>query len=449
MKYVLKKILRKLTADDSGHFAVTTAIVALPLMLGVSVAIDSNRMGQDRTKLKSALDGAALAAVTNQTLSPPERAEYAKKRFWDNVSIENDVNFGVVKSGSDEVELLGEVKIPTLMSGVVGKEFVKVREVSAAVLTKGATVCMLALDEYSGRSFEVTEGATLDADCSVQVNSKHEAAAVVDLGGKAAAQSFCVAGGATGEYQPYVNTECAPAGNPYEVITFPEPESCISEADLEAKLADWRAERDAIENHEIEENERTAQANREGRVWYPTYFEKLHLQPGNYCNGLFLEGKEFILDPGAYHITSGSVVFGLGTELVGEGVTFVLHNDAKLEIRDGSILDIKGPSEGPLKGLVIAQNADEKALSKLNLPNVTSTITDGAILNILGTIYLPTHKIEFLGGSLAETRAPATSFIAHQISIRDGADIGVSADHAAADIPPLEPRTDDSARLIR
>jgi len=50
---------------------------------------------------------------------------------------------------------------------------------------------------------------------------------------------------------------------------------------------------------------------------------------------------------------------------------------------------------------------------------------------------------------LAETRAPATSFIAHQISIRDGADIGVAADHIAADISPILPRSDDSARLVK
>ena len=246
-----------------------------------------------------------------------------------------------------------------------------------------------------------------------------------------------------------MNTQCSVVGDPYKSIEVPEPGACIDRAALEAKLLDWRASRDAIEHHEIDENKRWADARAAGQVWYPTYFEKLHLSPGNYCGGLFLEGKEFILDPGVYNITGGSLVFGLGTELTGEGVTFVLNDEAGLEIRDGSILNIKGPADGPMKGLIIAQDMGNKMLDSPTYPDATSTITDGAILNLLGTVYLPTHKIEFLGGSLSKTRAPATSFIAHQISIRDGADIGVSADHILADIPPILPRSDDGARLVQ
>lgn len=448
MKLAYRNLLRKYVKDDAGHFAVTTALVALPLLMGVSIALDSNRMESERTKLKAALDTAALAAVTNQTLSTSERRDYAEKRFWDNIHTSHEVRVKVTNSGSERVEISGEIEIPTLMAGVIGKEAVIVQETSASEITKGATVCMLALDEDSARSFEVTEGATLNANCSVQVNSLHEKAAVIDLGGKAAAESFCVAGGAEGTYSPYVNTECAAANNPYEEINVPEPGQCISEQELQVKVADWRAERDAIENHEIEENARWDLATQEGRIWYPTYFEKLHLQPGNYCNGLFLEGKEFILDPGTYHITGGSLVFGLGTELIGDGVTFVLHNSANAEIRDGSVLNLKGPSDGPLKGLVFAQSLGKTSIDNPTYPDATTTITEGAILNILGTIYLPTQRINFLGGSLAKTHAPATSFIAHQISIGDGANIAVSADHIAADIPPILPRSDDSARLV-
>jgi len=37
------------------------------------------------------------------------------------------------------------------MAGVIGRKEVTVRETSASELTKGATVCMLALDEDSDR----------------------------------------------------------------------------------------------------------------------------------------------------------------------------------------------------------------------------------------------------------------------------------------------------------
>lgn len=162
-----------------------------------------------------------------------------------------------------------------------------------------------------------------------------------------------------------------------------------------------------------------------------------------------MDAKEFIVDPGVYYISGGSLVFEMGTELIGEDVTFILHNDAHLEMRDGSVLNLKSPTSGPLEGLVIAQNLTDKSMDNPTYPNVTSTITDGTQLNLLGTVYLPSHKVEFLGGSSSNSHAPATAFIAHQISVRDGADITVSADHIAAEISPIQPRSDSGVRLVR
>jgi len=309
---------------------------------------------------------------------------------------------------------------------------------------------MLALDPISGRSFEVTSGASLDANCSVQVNSVDKQASVVDHGGRAQAESFCIGGGVYGDHLPYVNTECSTLDDPYQNLEIKKPnEPCVDQAALTALVEDWRSSRDAVENHEIEEHERWDAALAAGQEWYPTFFEKNHLKAGNYCEGLELHGKELILDPGVYHITGGSLVFGLGTELIGEDVTFVLHDKANIDIRNGSILDIKSPMTGPFKGLVIAQSLKDKSMRNPTYPNVKSTITEGAKLNLLGTVYLPSHKINFLGGSLSKTHAPATAFIAHQISISDGANITVSADHIAAGTVPIQPRSDSGVRLIR
>lgn len=440
--------LGKYASNTSGQFAIWTAIAALPVTMAAAMAVDMRFVDRESTQMQLALDNAALAAVTHQALSAKERDAYAKERFWANFEDDNGAAVKVITSSGDRVEMVAEKTIPTLMGDVFGNDIV-VAAFSEAELVQGFTVCMLALDPDSARSFEVIEGATLDANCNVQVNSLHNKASVVELGGKAVADGFCIAGGAIGAHYPYANTECSSVGDPYLKVEMPKPGPCINEGDLDVILQDWRSERDAIENHAIDEDKRWAEATAAGRVWYPTYFAKNHLKPGNYCKGLFLEGKEFILDPGVYHITDGSLVFGLGTEIIGEGVTFILHDDVNVEIRDGSVLNVQGPTEGPLMGLVIAQELADKPKTSPSYPNITTTITDGAMLNILGAVYLPSHKIEFLGGSLAKTRAPATSFIGHQISVRDGAHIAVDVDHVAAGIPPIQPRADSSARLVR
>ena len=450
MGKLLGRAFRKYRDDQNGHFALWTAVMALPMSLGISIVFDMQNLENQRTELKSALDSAALAAITHQTLTPSERAKYAKERFWLNLGKTSNTKVNVPISENYRVQIDGKIKVPTLMSSVIGKDFINIEASAETELTKGATVCMLALDPDASRSFEVTEGAVLDAStCSIQVNSIHPQASVVDLGGVAKAQQFCIAGGAVGDYAPYANTQCSLLKNPYENIEFAAPGSCVNETALAEVMAHWTSERDAVENHEILENQRWADAEAQGLQWWPTYFEKNTLSPGNYCNGLFLEGKEFILEPGVYHIQNGSLVFGLGTELIGEGVTFVLHENVDMEIRDGSILNIKAPIAGPYAGLVFAQDIGSKPIQSTLYPDTKSVITSGAMLNLLGTVYLPTHKIEFMGGSLAETRAPATSFISHQISIRDGADLEIAVDHISSGIPPIVPRSDDGARLVR
>ena len=83
----------------------------------------------------------------------------------------------------------------------------------------------------------------------------------------------------------------------------------MDQNELDELLNDWRSTRDAVENHEIFEDKRVAEARANGEVVYPTYFEKNHLKPGHYCQGLILDAREFILDPGEYHISGGDLHF--------------------------------------------------------------------------------------------------------------------------------------------
>ena len=446
----INELLARFRTDESGHIAVITAIAALPLLLGVSVAVDSHRMGLERSKLQSALDSAALAAVTDQTLTADERSQVADQRFWANMSDEDLVQFNVLSSDGNRVDIQAEMEIPTLFAGIVGRESVMFRANSGAEITKGSTVCMLALDPDSNRAFEVTTGASLQANCTVQVNSLSNVASVVDHGGTATAESFCVGGNASGLHSPFVNTECATLNDPYADVEIPGTSlPCENFTELKALLGDWRSSRDGVDSHNRSQDASVANAQEFGYDFDPTYVEKNHLKPGNYCKGLYFSANDLILDPGEYHITGGNLFLYQGTKLTGKGVTFILHGDASLVIGDGSILDIAGPTEGPMDGLVFAQNLTDRSIYNSTYPNVESTITSGSLLDILGTIYLPSHKIIFEAGIQGNTHAPATSFIAHQISLSDGADLTVSVDHIAAGISPIQPRSDGGARLVR
>ena len=446
----IKDLIQRFTSNDDGQIAVITAISALPLLLAVSIAVDSHRVGQKRAKLQAALDGAALAAISNQTITTAERNEQAEARFRSNISAKEQVKFSVQSSLNTRIDVQGEMEIDTLFAGIIGKDTMTFKADSAAEITKGSTVCMLALDPDSNRAFEVTTGATLQANCKVQVNSVSKVASVVDHGGTATAESFCVGGDAIGEHSPFVNTECGALNDPYANVEIPETDlPCENFTELRALLGDWRSSRDAVDTHNSTQEASAEQAAEFGYDFEPYFVERNHLKPGNYCRGIYFSANELILDPGEYHITGGDLFMYNGTKLTGTGVTFILHGDARLVIGDGSILDIAGPTEGPLDGLVFAQNLSDKSIYNPNYPNVTSTITSGSTLDVLGTVYLPSHKIQFEAGIEGSTHAPATSFIAHQISLAGAADLTVSVDHVAAGISPIKPRSDEGVRLVK
>ena len=173
------------------------------------------------------------------------------------------------------------------------------------------------------------------------------------------------------------------------------------------------------------------------------------LQPGTYCGGLNLHAKNITFAPGEYVIKDGPLVFDSGTVAKGEEVTFVFAGrDASLQIDLGSTLDLSAPERGDLAGLVFAQYLEAEHGAEATLPSAESVISSGGNLNLIGTAYLPTQKISFVGGSISAAQAPATSFIGYQLRIDDGAKINIAVDHLQAGLPPILPRSDESARLI-
>ena len=78
---LIKTLIKNFCKNDSGQVAVSTAVAAVPLLLSVSVALDSDKTNRARIQLQAALDNAVLAAVSNQTLTTDERKLYATERF--------------------------------------------------------------------------------------------------------------------------------------------------------------------------------------------------------------------------------------------------------------------------------------------------------------------------------------------------------------------------------
>ena len=144
----------------------------------------------------------------------------------------------------------------------------------------------------------------------------------------------------------------------------------------------------------------------------------------------------------------GPLVLDAGSNLVAKDVTVVLQgNDAVLKATSTATAAFKAPSEGKFAGMAFFQDIHSNAKNFTTLPTGTSVVGTASNISIIGTAYLPEQKIDFLGGSFLDNQAPATSFIAYKISMSLGSVVEVAVDNDTAGLPPIEPRSDDGARL--
>ena len=75
-KFNLPTLLKAFRRDESGQFAVWTALLGVPMIMGVGIAIDMENKNRRAQMLTSALDTASFAAV----LSPAVMASSTRRR---------------------------------------------------------------------------------------------------------------------------------------------------------------------------------------------------------------------------------------------------------------------------------------------------------------------------------------------------------------------------------
>ena len=439
-------VLTRFQNDRSGHIAVITALLGVPLIMMAGYAIDYNRAYSQRSGLSSAIDTAVLASVIPDNLTEDERVAYAQKMFDENyfgtLAVKLDIN-----STREQVDMTAVAEVPTLFGGIVGKDYIPIQEDGSAALTKADVVCVLALDPTGERAIEFLDDARYASPgCSVQANSTHNLAMNSEIVTPPVAKSFCVGGISRGNYDPFVKHACSPIEDPYVDLEVPAAgRRCDEVGQIYI-----RPSRDSETGRLYRESELTP--DRSGNTVIPDYSL---LYPGLYCRGLTFDGGEVDLNPGVYHVR-GDLEFTGATSIKGDGVTFILEGtNNRLIIRNGAVVNLKAPSTGPTAGLVFwqtyldtIQGFSRSTARRPGQAIATSEISSGGGLTIVGTAYLPDHELIVSSDSPVASQSPATSFIAYRIKFTDKANMYVRVDHETGGIPPMLPRSDDGAKLV-
>ena len=413
--------------SHDGHIAVVTALIGLPLLLAVSVALDLGNASKKRANISAGVDAAALAAVIPGDLTDQERADFAKVAFYKNYFGNEKVDLDVT-AVRERVDIVAHIQVPTLLSSIAGKDYLDVRERASAIVTSSDVICVLALDPKGVGSISFEDNAKFSAsECSVQANSSQKFAMLSTTPTPPSAKSFCVGGTSRGVFSPAVKNVCTSIADPFAHLTPPKSEPCKN----------------------IKEFKGTNSVDPTNLPLPPRFdtmaSKHVVVMPGRFCRGLSIDAENVKVMSGIYVIEGGPLEIKSYAAVIGTDVTFILKGkDAYLEVKSDAYLQLKAPSTGPYAGVVFYQVPAGKSA-----PEAKSTIKSGAGINITGTAYFPTHILEISSDTPSKMQAPATSFIAYRIAFTGDSNVEIHVDHEKGGIPPLVPRSDEGARLIK
>ncbi len=132
-KHVFRNSYTTLKKDDRGNFAILTALIIVPLLIGAGTVVDLGLAYDERERLQTATDAASLAGASYYTGQNVEQTrEHVGRMLRGNVSAQSAKLIFDVAFDSDDVEVHAQIEVPTAFMAIVGKTSVPVSVVSRA-----------------------------------------------------------------------------------------------------------------------------------------------------------------------------------------------------------------------------------------------------------------------------------------------------------------------------
>ena len=363
--------------NGSGNVGVRFGVVAVPLMMGVTIAIDFSSASKDRAGLQAALDSAVIASVSVPARDKrlgADPVKIAQKTFRANfteptTSLSFSLRDGIMYGEATAVR-------KSMLAKFQGMESLTIAAKSAATANpQRHPACFMAMHPTRKHTLELKGSVSVyGPDCHIYGNSDHPDD-VVDphtpdnyLTGKTVQ--------AVGYGHHYIQNvkpplEYAPEilSDPLRMLAFPTPGACLATG-------------------------KTVTGN-----------GKIKLKPGTYCNGLTISNANNVeLEAGTYIVTNGTFKLS-NAHVSGKDVTIAIVGTTNPVDWDSSTLELEAPEHGPLAGMAVI--AERKA----GYGAMRSTFVD-----VYGTIYMPNTELLFINSHTKKPKAKWTVWITDGIS---------------------------------
>ncbi len=387
------------TKDQSGSVAVIFGLTMVAIFAAAGGALDFNRAMSAKTRLSAAADAAALAgAVTSE----PDRVSVSVAAFKANNPSATDPSVHVQDA---IVRVTAREAVPTTLLNVIGISELPVYAESEAIVgaPTAAPQCLLLL-EPNVIGLYANSNSKLDADCGVQVNSRHKIEALF-----ANSNSQIKASAVRVHGSSWLNSGSSVSPGPIDGSPL--------QADPLANLAEPASGGCTHTDFTVD--------NGETRT----------MSPGVYCKTTAIKsGSTAIMQPGVYVFRDGEFVVNSLSTVAGEGVMMFFENkQARLNVNADSVFEVTAPKSGTYAGMLIFQGRAPE-----NSGGSSFIINSDADTKLEGTVYLPHGTLEINSLSTANHSAAYTAIIVRKLILNSFGTMTVRSNYnGTTPLPPL------------
>jgi len=364
----LRRALREARRDDGN--VLTVFALALPVVLGAGAfAVETTFEYISQTRLQVAADAAAYAAALDNRAGQPLDTisaganSVATSNGW--VSSNGTIQVRTPPtSGPNQtptaVEVVLTQDVPRFFTAVFSPKPLTIKARAVAIYRTAADACILALNKTASQAVNVQGNTHVNlVGCDVMSNSIANDA--VNVWGSSTISTDCVvsAGGVTNNGGlTLTGTDChspitqAPrAHDPFDSLPTPSPGPTRN-----------------VPNGN----------NKNG----------LNLSPGNYSNGMDLQGV-VNLAPGTYYVSGGDFNVNANASVTGSGVTIFMQSGSSVSINGNSHISLSAPTSGTYSGILF--------FGDRNAPSGSVTFNGDNTSQLTGDLYFPTQSVAYKG----------------------------------------------------
>src|ERR1700683_3764719 len=363
---------------EVGQVMVLICLAIIAIMGLIGVVVDVGFLQQQRNRMQTAADSAALAGaqeVSYGDMVAAGIADATSNGFTNGqnsvtVAINSPPTLGPNAGKSGFVESIVATSEPTYFLQVLGYKNISVSARAVAAVNSSPN-CVYVMDPSASGALSITGNITIQTGCGFLVDSSSSSGLLANGNIAMTASTIGLTGGysSTGNvsFTPTPKTGIAAAVDPLSYVQAPAVGSC------------------AHTSYTLSGNTGSASSPKK-------------LTPGVYCGGITVSGNSWLtFNTGTFILAGGGLQIVGNSVMTGTGVTFYNTTGTGgyrgISITGNSTMNFSAPTTGTLAGILFFQDrtvASSGAASSI-IGNSSSTF-DGAF-------YFPTTALTYSGNS--------------------------------------------------